>query len=582
MANQLLSPGHSMCSGCGVAIALNQISRTCPENLIISCATSCAEVCTSIYPHTAWERPWIHAAFETTSSVASGIEAAVKKLGKDWKVLALAGDGGTFDIGLQALSGMLERGHKVTQVCLDNECYANCLSLSTLIMTEDGLKKITEIKEGDRIYAFDQKAHQPVLKRCTGVFDNGEQKVYELGTLHHSIKATSNHPFLVLKRNGRGRQNHFVWKTLSNVKVGDEIVALKHLDTSSSHRFRPIKVSKKGDYKVNKINGIRLPRKSSPDLMEYLGIYVGDGWCRVKKCETGFALPEGTKERKRLIQLHSRIFKSGVSREEDNYVYINSVNLARFIDSLGFGYGSKNKTIPGWVFTLPKKEKEAFVKGLILSDGYKIGSSFRYVSSSHDLLKRLRLLLQTMGYRVGKIHWRKTKKSTWVVYRKLLKDTESGYVCFCSSRKWNVEKYPNQYKYKNFLIKNKHFEMEKVKHKKLIKTEPTLDLRVEGEHNFIADGIVVHNTGVQRSGATPYGAWTTTSPPGKVSKGKTEWKKPIVDIVAAHRIPYTASASVAYPNDLVQKMKKAFELQPSFVHIHCPCPTGWKFGSPET
>jgi pyruvate ferredoxin oxidoreductase beta subunit len=124
--------------------------------------------------------------------------------------------------------------------------------------------------------------------------------------------------------------------------------------------------------------------------------------------------------------------------------------------------------------------------------------------------------------------------------------------------------------------------METVKSKKLVGKESTLDLRVEGEHNFIADGMIVHNTGVQRSGATPYGAWTTTSPPGKKSIGKEQQKKCIGEIVAAHQIPYVASASVAYPADLITKVKKAFELQPSFVHIHTPCPTGWKSGPSDT
>ncbi len=211
---KLISPGHSMCPGCGIAIAMNLISRACPKNVIVSMATGCTEVTTSMYPETAWNVPWIHCAFETASSVASGIEAAVKKLGKDWKIMAVAGDGGTADIGLQALSGMLERGHKVTQVMVDNEAYMN--------------------------------------------------------------------------------------------------------------------------------------------------------------------------------------------------------------------------------------------------------------------------------------------------------------------------------------------------------------------------------TGIQRSSATPYGAWTTTSPPGRLSIGKKEWKKPIAEIIAAHRIPYVASASIAYPTDLIQKMKKAFELQPSFIHIHCACPPGWKFEGNET
>jgi len=124
---RLLESGHTMCAGCGVAIAVNMVTSECPKETIINCATSCLEVTTSAYPQTAWNSPWIHTAFETVSAMASGVEAAVKKKGKDkeWKILAIAGDGGTFDIGFQGLSGMLERGHKVTFLCVDNNCYAN-------------------------------------------------------------------------------------------------------------------------------------------------------------------------------------------------------------------------------------------------------------------------------------------------------------------------------------------------------------------------------------------------------------------------------------------------------------------------
>ena len=544
---------------------MNLISRASPRDLIVSMATSCLEVTTTMYPTTAFNTPVIHAAFETASSVASGVEAATERLGKDWKILAIAGDGGTFDIGFQALSGMLERGHKVTQVCLDNECYANCLSLSTSIMTKNGLKKITEIKEGEEIYAFDQKAHKPVLKKCIGVFDNGKKRIYELGTSHHSIKATSNHPFLVLKRNGRGKRNNFIWKTVSEIKIGDEIVVLKNLNMEKSYKFEPIKLSKKGDYKVNRINEVQIPTESNQNLMEFLGVYVGDGWARSgkRRTETGFSVPENNRARNRLLELIDKTFRAKATTNKKE-VHIQSINVTKFIKSLGFGHGSKNKTIPPWIYTISRKEKEAFVKGLLLSDGYVIDNSLRYVSSSYELLKGLRLLLQTMGYMVGKIHWRKTLKGTHCVYRKLLKDTESGYICFSKRKEWNVKKYPNQYKYQNFLIKNEHFEMEKIKYKKSLGTEPTLDLRVEDEHNFIADGIVVHNTGVQRSSATPYGASTTTSPSGKKSIGNITFKKPIVEIAAAHDIPYAASASIAYPQDLIRKMKLAFEKQPSF------------------
>jgi pyruvate ferredoxin oxidoreductase beta subunit len=118
--------GHTSCAGCPSAIAIRAILRACGKNVIISNATSCSEIISSCYPHTAWPVPYIHVAFECAAAVASGIEAALKKLGKkDTKVIALAGDGGTYDIGLQALSGMVDRGHDVLYICYDNECYAN-------------------------------------------------------------------------------------------------------------------------------------------------------------------------------------------------------------------------------------------------------------------------------------------------------------------------------------------------------------------------------------------------------------------------------------------------------------------------
>lgn len=84
------------------------------------------------------------------------------------------------------------------------------------------------------------------------------------------------------------------------------------------------------------------------------------------------------------------------------------------------------------------------------------------------------------------------------------------------------------------------------------------------------------NTGVQRSGCTPYGAMTTTSPPGSQSFGQVTWKKNIPAIMAAHGISYVATASPAYYVDLMNKVKKAALVKgPAYVHIYSPCPTGW-------
>ena len=127
-----LTGGHRLCAGCGASIALRQVLLGAGEApVVIGCATGCLEVATTIYPYSAWKIPYIHNAFENVAATISGVEAAyrfLKKQGKikeDIKFLAVGGDGGTYDIGIQSLSGMLERGHNVVYVCYDNEAYMN-------------------------------------------------------------------------------------------------------------------------------------------------------------------------------------------------------------------------------------------------------------------------------------------------------------------------------------------------------------------------------------------------------------------------------------------------------------------------
>jgi len=123
----LFKPGHTACAGCGQAIAARMVIDAAGPNTIVANNTGCLEVFSTKYPETAWGVPFIHSLFENCAAVASGIEAALKYLGKkdQINVIAQAGDGGTADIGLQALSGMLERGHDILYVCYDNEAYMN-------------------------------------------------------------------------------------------------------------------------------------------------------------------------------------------------------------------------------------------------------------------------------------------------------------------------------------------------------------------------------------------------------------------------------------------------------------------------
>ncbi len=128
-----LRGGHSLCQGCGIPMVVRTIVDSIETPVVVISATGCLEVATTRFPTTAWNVPWLHVAFENAAAVASGVETAYRALAKRDALpqngpvtfVVLAGDGGTYDIGLQSLSGALERGHRFLFVCYDNEAYMN-------------------------------------------------------------------------------------------------------------------------------------------------------------------------------------------------------------------------------------------------------------------------------------------------------------------------------------------------------------------------------------------------------------------------------------------------------------------------
>ena len=128
---ELFTGGHRLCAGCGAGIIARQVMIACEKPVVVANATGCLEVASTIFPYTAWRVPWFHSAFENAAASISGIETAYNALKKKGKVkedinfIAFGGDGGTYDIGLQALSGAMERGHRILYICYNNEAYMN-------------------------------------------------------------------------------------------------------------------------------------------------------------------------------------------------------------------------------------------------------------------------------------------------------------------------------------------------------------------------------------------------------------------------------------------------------------------------
>lgn len=164
-----LAPGHRMCAGCGGTIAVRNVLRGLHDGdeAVVVSATSCLEVSTFMYPYTAWEDSFIHTAFENAAATLSGVETAyhsLKKQGKmdaNYKFIAFGGDGGTYDIGFQSLSGAMERGHDLVYVCYDNGAYMNTgiqRSSATPMFADTTTTPVGKLSQGKPQYRKDLAA----------------------------------------------------------------------------------------------------------------------------------------------------------------------------------------------------------------------------------------------------------------------------------------------------------------------------------------------------------------------------------------------------------------------------------------
>jgi pyruvate ferredoxin oxidoreductase beta subunit len=174
-AKERFAPGHRACIGCAEALAVRMVCKVLGDNVIISNATGCMEIVSSQLPYSTWTVPWIHTLFENTAAVASGIEAATRSLTSkgirdmsNVKVVAMAGDGGTSDIGLQALSGALERGHNFIYFCFDNEAYMNT-GIQRSSSTPYGATTTTSPAGKNSIGQFTWKKNLPAIAAAHGI-----------------------------------------------------------------------------------------------------------------------------------------------------------------------------------------------------------------------------------------------------------------------------------------------------------------------------------------------------------------------------------------------------------------------------
>jgi len=241
--NRLVS-GHRLCAGCGPAIVGRLATIAVPDVPIVINATGCLEVGTTLYPYTSWAVPWAHVTFENAAAVASGVVEALDKLSKEGRakdapVIAFGGDGGTFDIGLQALSGALERGHRFLYICLhpDEELIlgdGTIVPIGEMVESHmraanvDGRDGFLSIPLNQEVLSWDGRSFRPFRAVRAQRKESPPELVQITTRSGERLRLTPEHRVLVDGPNG------FCWKQAAHIQVGDELYSARNISIHES------------------------------------------------------------------------------------------------------------------------------------------------------------------------------------------------------------------------------------------------------------------------------------------------------------------------------------------------------------
>jgi Fe-S cluster assembly scaffold protein SufB len=339
-----------------------------------------------------------------------------------------------------------------------------CLTSDALVLLNSDLKPIAEVEPGDTVYTVDTELNL-VRRRVVAKRYSGRQQVFRLRVANHrEIRATANHPFLVLRK--EGRHVFLTWERLDQLRPGDLVAIVGDVPDSG----RPAvfaAVGRRGR------KAVRVPEESTEELLWLLGLYVADGY--LDGTRVCFAVPEGDRAHRRLLELLERLF--GLQGQvRGNAVRVNSVDLAEWLRAQGFAGGAREKRVPRWIYRLPKGQRVAFLEGYIAGDGYRRGrhKNLSVTSANRLLLEDVKALAISCG-------WDARKISRWSrVERKPLGKESKEYTHY-------------------FLYFGEQPYTHPVHFSRVAAIEPegvedTWDIEIEGTHNFVANGFVVHNS----------------------------------------------------------------------------------------
>lgn len=381
-----------------------------------------------------------------------------------------------------------------------------CLRGSSFVATNPkGPVRIDSIKPGSMVYAFENNTL--VKRRVLAAMKTGVKKVLELKTKNRTIYGSYDHPFLRVNPSNLLSGNRFSkftleWTELRNLKKGELVVILKKIPDTG----KPFE----------------LPNGSLTDenFCQVFGFLLGDGW--ISKSKESWKIYFSPSKHKKSNQKYLDLIKKSLGLEmkkykSANWYCVGSKKTYELMEKLGLHKPAKEKEIPTWVFTLPESQKKAFIIGLADADASystQIGKTglpkkeIKFEMASEKIIKELKVLCDSIGLRTSNVSSRtriikppnskeRGKFTSWTI--RIYKTHELlGILPHSKTR--SGENF--LYKFRSRRIPDffKHFGFNRVESINDMGEEEVYDITVEGSHNFVADGFVVHNTG---SGAIP-------------------------------------------------------------------------------
>jgi Fe-S cluster assembly scaffold protein SufB len=343
-----------------------------------------------------------------------------------------------------------------------------CLTPDTSVFTNSDVKPISAIRPGDRVYSLTSE-WEVGRSVVTATKANEPAPVFELALANHrKVRATANHPFLILRKDGRARR--VAWLPVASILPGDELAVVGQLpDDGVAHVFDPVQRRKRLR------SGFVAPEASTDDLMWLLGFYLGDGYFDGAN-RVDFAVPESDAASGRVQSVVRDLFGVELRRSKGVVLQANCGAFVDWLTAAGFTGDARTKSLPSWVYKLPRSQKRALIDGYVAADGHirKGHKNVSITSVNRALLEQIRQLAIAGGLNPSKISkWSRSERKP---LGKEVKEYTSYFLYFSDQE----------------LDGAIHFVP--LANIDYVGELPTYDIEVDGTANFIANGVFVHNS----------------------------------------------------------------------------------------